>query len=60
MFVCGMCKKVTEPKEKATKLVTQTRPKTYHNSGITSHGVEIVEEILVCPRCVPNPQALNF
>lgn len=56
MFRCQVSGKVSQPGEKAHKIVTKTRPRTYTNRVmrgekeivITSQGFEIVEELLVC------------
>lgn len=48
MFVCGQCGAVTQPGEKATRVVTKTRDKQYPGG---SHGWEIVAEALVCESC---------
>lgn len=49
MFIDGVTGKVSKPKQKAEKLVTKTRPKSYYNKNgdKISEGWEIVEEVLV-------------
>jgi len=49
MFKCEKCKRQSEPKEKAHKLVVQKRGKAYPNGSV---GWEIVKEIIVCGSCV--------
>lgn len=59
MFRCEKCKKVTEPREKQTKIVVLKRPRTYEfisryknrNHTSISYGTEIIKEISVCERC---------
>ena len=51
MFICGKCKKNSKSGEKATKLVTKTRPVKYKDGSI---GREIVEEMNVCSKCEEN------
>jgi hypothetical protein len=53
MFYCGKCQRLTDPGEKQTKQVVETRPKIYCNKeGIeVGKGWEIVKEIGVCTRC---------
>jgi hypothetical protein len=54
MFICDTCHEVTAPREKARKLVTETRPMVYtdwQHGRKQGHGTEIVTEITVCPRC---------
>lgn len=49
MFVCGVCKKVSERREKAVHVITKLRKVDYLNKESISHGTEIVEEMLVAP-----------
>lgn len=67
MFPCQSCNKTTNPGEKATKVVVETRSVTYpfvpdairfrkegkkvikHDMG--GRGIEIVQELTVCPNC---------
>ena len=59
MFKCSRCGRTTNPCEKLTKLVTDTKEKTYYNKFIKkgkeiekiSHGYEILREIDLCERC---------
>lgn len=51
-FVCAVTKKPSKPREKAIKIVVETRPVTYVNTNadgdpIMSSGHEIVKEIMV-------------
>lgn len=48
MFNCGICGKPSKPKQKAERLVLETRQVTYSNGG---HGTENVEEVLAHPAC---------
>lgn len=58
MFKCAISNKLSQPREKAFKIVTKVRPKTYiqtrYNQAekeeyeVTFHGQEIVEELTVC------------
>ena len=54
MFRCGSCNTLTKPREKATRLVTATRPRVYYNErGVkVGEGFETVREINLCPSCV--------
>lgn len=59
MFKCEKCHRVTEPREKQTKISTITRPKIYENKCkhknrkniFVTYGEEIVKEISICERC---------
>lgn len=52
MFICEECKRVTEPGETRILVVVETRKKTYTNPDDSlTHGVEIVKEKAICPRC---------
>lgn len=68
-FRCGFCHTQTQPHEKATRVVTETRKAIYpfrenaHSVIIEgkrepSHdpgglGIEIAKEVLACPKCAP-------
>jgi hypothetical protein len=53
MFICDVCKEVSQPLEKKTTVPIETREKIYSGSGkLTGMGREIVREVAVCPRCV--------
>ena len=48
MFICALCHKQPEPKEKQFSLVAEYRNKTYSNNTV---GQEIVKEIKICELC---------
>lgn len=48
MFTCGICGKPSAPRQKAERLVMETRAVNYSNGG---HGTEIVKEVLAHPIC---------
>lgn len=59
-FQCGLCGKQTQPGEKATRIVTETRKKEYprrpNANGYGKDdpggvGTEIVTEVLACKSC---------
>lgn len=59
MFHCDQCHEQTAPREKAKKVVVETRAKTYDDwkrGGKLGHGHETVREITVCPRCAGEEQ----
>lgn len=59
MFRCQKCNTTTNPGEKETKIIIETRKVSYKKPSYdkgkkfitTTHGTEIVREIKVCPRC---------
>jgi hypothetical protein len=59
-FKCGICNETSKPREKATRIVTETRSKQYpfrehaHSNGKDDPGgvgTEIVTEVLACEEC---------
>lgn len=65
MFDCGVCGTTTKPGEKAVHQVVETRAVVYPYRTAAhpirrdkpkddpgGKGIEIVREVLVCPRCV--------
>ncbi len=55
MYRCDQCHEQTAPREKAYKLVIETRTKTYDDwrrGGRVGHGFETAKEIMICPRCL--------
>lgn len=56
MFRCQISGRVSKPGEKAFKVITETRPKTYYrkdkngNQIKIGEGREIVKELTVCER----------
>ncbi len=66
MFRCGLCHKSSQPKERANKIVTETRPKLYEVPQSERPRVrtewsftEIVKEILVCLSCTKKLEKAN-
>lgn len=59
MFKCEKCGRVTEPREKLTKIPVLMRERVYQQEVIknkrkktvTSFGQEIIKEINLCERC---------
>lgn len=60
MFKCFKCGKITLPREKASKIVLETREVEYTNKRRTkkgkeiikvSNGTEIVREEVICQKC---------
>jgi len=51
MFKCDECKRVSEPREKQHKIVTQRRNVKYANGSDCSVGWEIVRESKLCEDC---------
>lgn len=50
MFRCEVTGRVTEPREGMTKIVIETREKTYNNGVSESTGFEVVREMKVSPK----------
>ena len=40
MFTCGICKEVSKPREKATRLIVETREKLYPSRKSVNHFVD--------------------
>lgn len=67
MFICGICNTATRPREKAVRIVTETREVTYPfrrdaqriiKDGKKTvvddpggYGPQIAKEVLACPKC---------
>ena len=53
MFKCQRCRRITEPGEKSTLIVTETREKVYppRKGDPGGSGFETVSEIQVCESC---------
>lgn len=59
MFRCEKCNKISKPREKMHKVITETREKVYENKIKTKNGesiketfgTEIVKEISLCENC---------
>ena len=56
MFRCPICNRLSEPKERPVKLVTETRPKEYYEEirgrmHLVGVGREIVREVMMCRGC---------
>lgn len=64
MFKCEKCGRVTEPREKLTKMPILMRERVYQQDVIkykkkktvTSFGQEIIKEINLCERCANGRQ----
>jgi hypothetical protein len=56
MFVCAVCVKSVGPAIGPTRIVIETRAKTYparpHANDPGGRGIEVVREVLVCPACI--------
>lgn len=58
MYKCERCNRISNPREKANKIVVEKRQKKYefkNNLGEiikTTFGWEIVKEITVCNNCI--------
>jgi hypothetical protein len=56
MFHCQQCNRLSEPRERAVKVVTETRPKEYYQEirgrmHLVGVGREIVREVMMCRGC---------
>lgn len=54
MFICNLCSKVSNPKEKVNKVLLQTRPTRYtdkETGRFIAEGTEIVKEVNFCKSC---------
>ena len=53
MFRCDNCNKVTQPRQKLSKRVVETRDVTYRKGNkVLGKGTEIVKEINLGPCCI--------
>lgn len=57
MFVCGLCHKLSEPRQKAAHVVVETRPITQPDTG--QPGTAIVKEVLAHQSCIVLETALH-
>ena len=62
MFRCDGCKRTTDPGEKQTKMVVETRPRTYEEQSpkgrvTRSYGTEIVRSLNMGPCCAGDKEA---
>jgi len=51
MYKCQNCGKVSQPGERAVRVVLSTRDVTYQCGGELRRGFETAREALVCPTC---------
>ena len=51
MFNCEECGKTSKTGEKQSKVVVETRPKTYANGQEVTLGYETVKEKVLCHQC---------
>ena len=56
MYRCPICNKLSAPRERSVKLVTETRPKEYYEEirgrmHLVGVGREIVKEVMMCREC---------
>jgi hypothetical protein len=56
MFRCQQCNRLSAPRERPCRVVTETREKEYHEEirgrmHLVGVGREIVKEVMMCRRC---------
>ena len=59
MFICQQCRRQSDPREPATRVVVDTRNKVYlnHLGEVVGRGTEIVREMIIGTCCAKPPVA---